>query len=320
MAQSDNVVKLVTDKLDRLALEIKKSEDQCAAIMMRVTRDRKQWIDNRIAQAINVYEARKENNANIDFGKWWDAHKLPLNHTERAALIAMGTDPATMRTVLEGTDSWSIELIYNQNKNRFQSALKTPKSSGHSTRSSTLPKAPARDKALEYIMPLVLARKPVNSRKIEAEIGVNHRTVEAAHAIARERVANYDAVRKTLEAEDPKVDRKDLSLTAQQKFDAAIRQERKRIEAENVEWRRNMIAEQLKRIKEQVVPQWEEEAKLARQKEAIYRKLINDHKPPLTMAEYRLLVLAIQSNATDKTRHDAGVVLNLRKFVLTGEE
>lgn len=302
--------------LERLARDIRELHNTAQSLDEQAINARKTAVAKAREAGLKLIEAKRI----IGHGNWLLWLKENTNIPERTA-------QAYMRIAELPDDKYATVADLGL-KQALQSLTHvTPSGRAHSTGSKSTPKAPARDKALEYIMPLVLARKPVNSRKIEAEIGVNHRTVEAAHAIARERVANYDAVRKALadaEAEGPKIDRKDLSMSAQQKFDAAIRQERKRIEANNEERIRAEVAKRFKYATEQRFPQMDEELRIARITQQRYEELTNKHRPVFSMDEFNTIRRCLHPdshNAISRERlAEAFRLFEARKFVLTGQK
>jgi hypothetical protein len=94
---------------------------------------------------------------------------------------------------------------------------------------------------------IALADQGASSEKIAADIGVSGRNVR--------RVIETERVRREAKAE-PDVDRADLSLTAQEKFDAAIRQYKKKLDLEFIP---RVTEEVRRRIDEMMLPHWREQ-------------------------------------------------------------
>ena len=117
---------------------------------------------------------------------------------------------------------------------------------------------------------------------------------------------------------DPVVDASSLSLSARKKLEIVVRQEMKRIQAENTTYLREQIDFHIKRLKTQQFPQWEKDAKLARARAEQLATMVNRHQPPLTVEEFMLIHLCIRGDASPEKQHQAGLVLNTKRAVLTG--
>jgi hypothetical protein len=118
-----------------------------------------------------------------------------------------------------------------------------------------------------------------------------------------------------------------LSPSAQQRFERALRDATVKAEA-------RLIAEHTKRTREideeirlRVVERGKKyrEAMEQREREAAeqkrwYEKLVNNHKPPLTTDQFMLLHLCIRGDASADKQHLAGVLLNEKRAILTGQK
>lgn len=76
-----------------------------------------------IRTALAIRKARAMFRDHALFGRWWKEKRFPINRQDRAALIAMGVDPARMRAILQTTDRRSIRHVY---ENEWKPAKKSP--------------------------------------------------------------------------------------------------------------------------------------------------------------------------------------------------
>jgi hypothetical protein len=117
-----------------------------------------------------------------------------------------------------------------------------------------------------------------------------------------------------------------LSVTAQQKLDAAIRQHQRKLDMEHAARMRNLNEEVRQRVlqegKEHIgrLQKMEEDIY---EKEKWYRTLINNHKPPLTVDQYKLIGRCVhpdgELSVSPAVRHEAFILFKAKKEVLTGE-
>lgn len=295
------------DRLERIARAIKVNLATAAS-------GDAAWIDGMVAAGTKIAEARSLHKDDIGFGQWWDAQGFGLNHQARAALVAMGQNPEEMLKVLKETDRRSIRYIYEEHKARFTHVGKPARRSGGAAK-----KAPRRNegsqsaKIREWCLGQLGAGRSLSEDIVAKEFGLR----KGSKAV---QIALYEARAHHRERTEPQVARADLSMSAQQKFDAAIAREIKRLQIENEAWRRAEVERQRKRLIEERLPHWEADARRARLHRETLEKRLNNLKSPLTLSEFRLLALAIQSNASEETRHKAGVLLNAKKLILTGED
>ena len=120
---------------------------------------------------------------------------------------------------------------------------------GSKSKGSRRGNAPVLDKARIIVREKIEAGKPVNAVKLQAEHGISHVTFETATAAE---LARNEAL------SDPEVTRSALeSMTAKQKFDAAVKQMRRKLE---VEIRKELHAEYHKWVQRQL-DQYNENAK-----------------------------------------------------------
>lgn len=144
-------------------------------------------------------------------------------------------------------------------------------------------KAPKRHDRADDVIPL--ADKGMSNVDIAAATGVGERQVR--HIIEEE------AIRRAAKAE-PDVKRADLSMTAQQKFDAAMRQEKRRLESEFDERVRVAV---LKRIDEYWLPKH-------KQMLAQAKAIIGKHKGFIPRAMF-IKILACCESSQRKSLTDA---------------
>ena len=170
---------------------------------------------------------------------------------------------------------------------------------------------PALDKAREAVRPFILARKPIDEDKLANDIGVSHTLVDTAIQVE---------INQRNLLEELGIDPAKLSKTGKVKFDARMRAEKKLLAQQaEVEFQKR-IAQHIKFLKAEMLPNWEKDARAARVNREYYEKLVNSHKPPLTYDEFMLLHLCVRGDASEEKRHQAGVVLNSKREILIGKK
>lgn len=149
---------------------------------------------------------------------------------------------------------------------------------------------------------------------VGARTGLGHHEIELA--VERERGRR--------EAE-PQIKLDDLSLTAKQKLDIAVRQHKKMLEAEHDERLRLLDEEVRLRVVAEgaeylaTVREWEAKAKKV---EEFYRRAIGEHRWPLTEKEWMSLIKVSHpdNSASNETRGEVFRLITARKLQLTGKE
>lgn len=82
------------------------------------------WIEDSIALATMLGEARAQFPSDNQFGEWLETNIAFINKNDRAALIGMSVDITLMREVLTQTKSRSWDLIWRDHRSRFPSVRK----------------------------------------------------------------------------------------------------------------------------------------------------------------------------------------------------
>src|SRR5258708_34479625 len=100
-----NIVAALPHRLARAEAKIRTALNGA----IRSEQDRIKFV---VEAAVAIREARAMFKDHAMFGRWWKQARFPLNRHDRAALIAMGADPARLRMILQMTDRRSIRHIY----------------------------------------------------------------------------------------------------------------------------------------------------------------------------------------------------------------
>jgi flagellar biosynthesis GTPase FlhF len=99
------------------------------ALRKRDVKVRENWVLVTLAKAEALAKVKKQIPDKIAFGKWLTDNGFDtwLNDHDRAALINFGSNIELARTVLlEHPTSWSVQHIWEKEKNRFAQVSKTP--------------------------------------------------------------------------------------------------------------------------------------------------------------------------------------------------
>lgn len=131
--------------------------------------------------------------------------------------------------------------------------------------------SPETDRAREIVRPLVEAGLAVSRQKLAEEHGLSEKSIQAAAIAERARKAALE--------EEPQVTREMLSLTAQEKFDAAIKRERKNMDR-LIDERARDLARTL--VEDTILPSY------IKSKEE-YDSLVKCRQGAMTKAEYNLI-------------------------------
>lgn len=170
-----------------------------------------------------------------------------LEWTQVAIAEAMNVSQSTIRDDLRGL---VVTTKPSRPKGgRPKSTEPKAKTARQSTRGKTTPKL---DAAREIIRPKIEAGEAVHPHKLQDEHGISHVTFDMA--------ITAELARKEALAE-PLVDREDLSLSAQQRFDLAVKQEKQRLA---LKYEQDVLDEVRRRIDEIVLPSWKERIEEAR--------------------------------------------------------
>jgi len=164
---------------------------------------------------------------------------------------------------------------------------------------------PKQDAARKIIREKFEAGESVDPHKLEKEHGISHVTFDMA-------IAAEMARKETLA--EPEIDRAILSMTAQQKFDVALRQARRRLEAEITQ----RCRAEYRKLLEDVLVDY-------REKEKHYNIIIAQHKGLMDKTTYNLIWSCLHSDSrksvTDERLNRAfNVWTNLEKAIVSAKE
>lgn len=291
-----------------------------AALARRNDAD-KNWKEATLELAIELAGARADHGKdNNKFGEWLDSRfgEKMVPKDERAILIRWGNDPDQIRALLEKTDSRSIQVI----DRGYRSATKTPQPESRQRGRPPTTKNwvkevvraykaehgayPSRDQLKEIAGPKIhhsMSDQAIGELKAEEET----RLKEAGE---RER-----AVRDALDVEALK----SVTFTkAQQKHvEIAIRRRAKELEAQFEERVRKAVGERF----DVLSPGHKLRVKQAEEKYVHYQRLINNHKPIFTEAEFMTILACLHpdNSASPEKREHAFKTFNLMKLQLTGK-
>jgi hypothetical protein len=311
------------DRLERLATGIKMDLSNAA-------KSDAAWIDSMVAAAIKAAEARRELKDNISFGQWWAAHGLPLNAHDRAALAAMGENPEEMRQIFTETNRRSVRLIFEANRNRFGSATKTTR--GRKKNPNTKPpKHMRRDEnsLTAQIKEWGLAQYAQGNAPTEQSAA---QAFGLPHGSKPAQLGFYEARGAWLEQTNPIIESEALPKTAQQKLEAALRRQTRRLDAEHAQ-RMAQVDEQVRlRVVEQGA-QYRQTMETyraeAERTERLYRRMIENRNHPFKPDQFIAILRCLHPDSVDAdgertvTRerlNEAFRLFNGKKLQLTGQE
>ena len=205
---------------------------------------------------------------------------------------------ATQLGVVKATISKDLAGIVSNGNN--QKPVKTdtnPKGAGR-RKGSTKPRKTV-DKHAKIV---ALADAGLSKGTIANQTGVGERMVD--------RVLEVESARRQGPV-DPVIDRNMLSMTAQEKLDAVIRQHKQRL---NAEFEKRVLDEVRKRIDEMILPHW-------KQKIATADKLYKHRRGAMDKATFNKIRRALhpdsRNSISDKMLADAfDTFMNLEKFLL----
>lgn len=293
---TENIVQMPT-LLDRLWGKLK-------ACMAQEHTNRAEWIAIQETKCATLVEIRDQFKADIEFGQACQDNGFGedvINRDDRAAAIAMGREPLALKACLMATTRRSLQMIYRSEFNGFRSATKPttrrtappkPNKLQPARRMNTMPQAEAAAKAL------------LDEGKTYAEAEV---TTGLSGTVLRSAVAREEGRREALA--NPVVTPADLSMSAQQKLETAIRQHQKKLDLDFEEKVRLMV---LSRV-------------AARQKrldemEAHYKIVVKGYRGCMKEETYKLILRCLhpdsRSSASDRMLQDAFAAWNKLKLVL----
>jgi len=214
--ENENVVQMPT-LLDRLWGKLK-------TCMAQEVTNRNEWITIQETKCATLVEIRDQFIANIAFGQACKDNGFGedvLGHETRAAAIEMGRDPVALSACLKVTTRNSLLTIYREEFSRFRSVSKTatkptgtvkPKNNLQPKRRiNTTPQAEA------------AARAVLDEGKTYTEAEA---TTGLSSTVLRSAIAREEGRREAAAEIKPT----DLSLSAQQKLETAIRQHQKKLD------------------------------------------------------------------------------------------
>ena len=294
------------NKLERLSKRIKKNMQIGPEI-------RAQWIESKIEMACDLLEARREFRDNIGFHDWLIAERLGdnvLDKDDRAALIEMGADPDRLRTVLKSTNRWSPRYIY---KNEWAT------SSLHSENAPRMNRRPSMKQ--EAARNIVRARMETGRSVFgnEGVDGISGQTLRRAGEYEHGRLDGIaEAEGREVTYTKAQTHHVEMMIKAHRReLDKQFREHVAKFEAE-------FEARVQKRFEEAKAAAWpllEKETESARLDKEYYRKLINGHKHPFSLEEFRAIVMALHpdNSASPETRARALQSVTEKKLQLTGK-
>jgi hypothetical protein len=189
-------------------------------------------------------------------------------------------------------------------KRKRITTTKHPRPNGESLRGSSgkrIPRPKQTDGKEEKIV--ALAEQGMSAVEIAAEVNVKSRAVH--HVLERERI------RREVEA---KIDPATLSITAQQKFEAAIRQHKRQLD---LQFEQRVLDECKRRLDELSLPAYAKEM-------AEYVDVIKSRKGHLTRVVFRNILACLNSatrlGVTDKRLDEAFVAFKKLELVLCNDK
>jgi predicted transcriptional regulator len=204
----------------------------------------------------------------------------PANtHTQAQIAAVLGVSQRQI-----STDVGDLEVVLNQNHARTE---RNPRGAGR-PRGSGTPRA-ARPRQTENREQQIadLAATGMSSNAIAAELGVGPRAVR--HELAREQ-HRREGAEQAAQIIDPST----LSLTAQEKLQAAIRQAKAKLERE---YQSRMEKEVREHIKNAVVPAYEAKLKDSARAIEIARKMIRNRRGLLSNDTYKLISTCLHQDS-----------------------
>ena len=290
MSIDDNVIKM-PDQLERRAQKIDAALTRQDDANDRSDKADEDWRAATLDLAVELAGAKAElNNNDQAFGKWcserFGGNRIP--HQDRAALVRWGANPEGTKAMLAKDNSRSIQMIDRRFTNASKPARTTTAKREEAEASIRI------HKAIHGVYPTVLEAGKVT--------GLSRIVIEPALATvkAEDRVAPTEL--RFTKAQDAHVEArlKARRQELEREFDARVMAENKR--------QIDILFPKLEKI--------QESAKLAEK----YQREQLEKNDVFTEAEYRdLLLCTHEANPSEDTRQRAFMVLNAKKFQLTGK-
>jgi len=272
--EKENVVQMPT-LLDRLWGKLKTCLTQEAT-------NRGEWIAIQETKCATLVEIRDQFAADIAFGQACKDNGFDtlLNHQDRAAAIAMGRDPKALSACLKATTRSSLQHIFREEFSRFTHVSKP-------TTRRTAPPKPAttlRPDLRKNTTPQAEA-----AAKVVLDEGKSYGEAQAqtglSSTVVRSAVAREEGRREAIA--NPVIVLTDLSMSAQQKLETAIRQHQKKLDLEFTE-----------RVRVKVLLDTEARLKWMKEKEDWANKIIASHKGVFSKEEFRKIRACLHPDVT----------------------
>lgn len=249
----------------------------------------------------DLSEARKRFDANQEFHRWLEDNDLGedrLNKDDRAAAIAMGKETEVMQVVLEQTERRSLKYIFAEEfKPRVLHVANTSKA--RTERPKRAAKRPAKaDTVAEVAKPAPSQPEPAQPEPPKSR-GTLQPGEEQRQASINIAPAVWDAFKEGAEGEGTSAAAKlgriatavvmeppdpvDLSQSAREKFDAALRAHKKMLD---VQFEQRVQAEVKQRVEELILPHFQ-------QKERDAERIIKARKSVMPRSTYRKILAAL---------------------------
>jgi hypothetical protein len=309
------------DKLARIARAI-------GLELNRQTASNTEWIDSTTRIALLLVEARALHSSDNAFGDWCKANGFGLdviNKNDRAAYIAMGTDPQQLKTVLEKTQRESIYLI-SLNEFRFPSARKPddqeqPKGSkkgkkgkkGKKQRTKKTDTKPVQ----EHVRSAVQNDEAISREKVAKDLNVTEHTVTIARAREEGRHDAFVEIN-TVSAEALQ------SASVKEKYVAAVRSMQKKLQHEfDINFREAVRVEVQKQC-DATFPRLQEAQDKAFEEEQRFRRYLAETKKIMTVQQFKDVASCLHPDSrisiTEEKLKRTFQMFLPKKFALTGEE
>jgi transposase len=167
----------------------------------------------------------------------------------------------------------------------------------------------------ERVKDQVISSKEVgrSTKDIAAEVGIGSRQTS--------RILKDEEIRRDAAANaEPEINRKMLSMSAQQKLSAAIRQHQRKLDNEYDQRRMTEIRDHIKRI----MPTLQQEQNEASETKRFYLEFMQKQKKIMTAAEFNLVLSLLHPDsrvaASEERLLRAFQMFKPKKFALTGEK
>jgi hypothetical protein len=214
-------------------------------------------------------------------GQPYQSTGLSKNPVGSSTLAAQGIDKNLAHRARKMAQLSDQEFeAYTHKQTRPEKPKPKPKSSGPGQNTELV------EKARGAVRSTLDAGAPINKEELQRELGVSR--VVADKAIAAELA--IDEARR-----DPQIDQAALTMSAQQKLEAAIRQATRKLEAEFTE---RVRAECQRRIEDTILPAYNKER-------GMYREVINSRKGIMNRQTFRQIWSCLHPDwmpDTDKKR------------------